>query len=487
MLFWKNAVILEIMRIFKLFIAILTGSLSMHAGLRLPAIMSDHIVLQHSTAANLWGWSDRPGEVTVTTSWGEKATAKPDAETGRWQVAVKTPAASYTPYSITITQGDETLTLNDVLAGEVWMASGQSNMDMPLRGFGFQPIEGAGEAVAYSGDYPGVRMHTVTRTNSYTPCDDVKGTGWLVSSPENAAEFSATAYFYAMALNRLLKVPVGMLVCSYGGSKVEGWLPNEIVSQYPDYDIEKERNDPKVNNWERVTIMYNAMLLPIKSYTVKGFIWNQGEANVWKHDTYAERLKTMVELWRDLWGNDSLPFYQVEIPGWHYSNPDGDAAAKLREAQHEAARIIDRCGIISTTDLVYPHEVHVIHASQKKPIGERLAWLAASDTYGIKGLPVTYPTFKSVEYQGDKALLSFNAMLGGFSPHIDIPGFEVAGEDMVFHPATAWEDGNTYVITVSSPEVKEVKAVRYAFKNFSPGQLHDMMGLPLVPFRTDKD
>jgi len=452
----------------------------------LPDIISDNAVLQQNSKARLWGWSKPGKKVTVTPSWSGKAyTAKADSKTGRWDVYVDTPEASFTPWSVTFDDGDSPQSISNVLIGEVWFCSGQSNMEMPLRGFGIQPIEGAAEAIAYSGKYPHIRMANVPKRQEYEVQERAEGK-WAVSSPANAAEFSALAYFFARSLSDIINTPVGIINCAYGGSKLESWLPKEKLDTYPGYDMEAERTGAKtVDPWHKIGVLYNGMLHPLIGYTIKGFLWNQGESNVGLHNEYPQHQKEMVELWRNEWGNPDLPFYFVEMPPWNYSNPGGDHAARFRECQHHAAAITPNSGIVCTTDLVYPREVEDVHASQKKPIGERMAFLAAAKTYGIKGIHSSYPTYKDVEYKGNEAVLTFDNTYGGLNPNRDIEGFEVAGEDRVFHPAKAVEDWNTFTITVSSPEVSDIKAVRYCFKNFAPGQLKDMLGLPLVPFRTD--
>ena len=358
-------------------------------------------------------------------------------------------------------------------------------MEMPLRGFGIQPIEGAGEAIAYSGKYPHIRMANVPKRQEYDKQERVEGK-WNVSSPAKAAEFSALAYFFARSLSDIINTPVGIINCAYGGSKLESWLPKEMLDTYPGYDMEAERSGAKtVDPWHRIGVLYNGMLHPLAGYTIKGFLWNQGESNVGLHNEYPSHKKDLVQLWRNEWGNPDLPFYFVEMPPWSYGDPQGDHAARFRECQHKAAAMIPNTGIVCTTDLIYPHELEDVHASQKKPIGERLAFLAAAKTYGVEGIHTQYPTFKSVDYQGDKAVLTFDNAYGGLNPNRDIEGFEVAGEDKVFHPAKAVEDWDKFTITVSSPEVSDIKAVRYCFRNFAPGKLKDMLGLPLVPFRTD--
>jgi sialate O-acetylesterase len=456
------------------------------AELTLPEIIGDNMVLQQRSDAKLWGWAAPGKEVAVTTSWTGKTVIKSKADKyGRWEISVPTAEASFQPQSITVNGDGSTVTINNVLIGEVWFCSGQSNMEMPLRGFWTQPVEGAAQAIAYSGKYPGIRVATVPKRASYTPQDRVEGS-WKVSSPANAGEFTAVGYFFARSLTDILNVPVGIISCAYGGSKVEGWESKELLDTYPEWSVEKEQADDSIQEWERINVMYNAMLHPLIGYTVKGFLWNQGESNVGRHDTYPQHFADMVGLWREEWGMGELPIYQVEIPGWNYGNPEAIDAALLREAQHEAAAITPNCGIVSTSDLLYPYELEDIHASRKQEIGERLAFMAAAKTYDIAGIPCEYPAYKSMEVDGNKATLHFINADNGFTPNDVLEGFEVAGEDMVFHPADATEIYDTRDIEVSSSEVEKIVAVRYDFKNFAIGKVHNLMGLPLIPFRTDK-
>ncbi len=252
------------------------AALSVQA-VELPDIISDNAVLQQNTKARLWGWA-RPGrKVTVTPSWdGKSYTAKADSKTGRWDVNVDTPEASFTPWTVTFDDGESPKTISNVLIGEVWFCSGQSNMEMPLRGFGIQPIEGAGEAIAYSGKYPHIRMANVPKRQEYDKPERVEGK-WNVSSPAKAAEFSALAYFFARSLSDIINTPVGIINCAYGGSKLESWLPKEMLDTYPGYDMEAERTGEKtVDPWYRIGVLYNGMLHPLAGYTIKGFLWNQG-------------------------------------------------------------------------------------------------------------------------------------------------------------------------------------------------------------------
>lgn len=455
------------------------------AKIELPDIVGDNMVVQQKSDARLWGWATPGSTITVSGSWNpaKTVTAK-TSDNGRWDVELPTPEASFNNYTINIKGDGSDVTLNNVAVGEVWFCSGQSNMEMPLRGFWTQPVEGAVEAIAYAGKYPHIRMAKVPKRMSYKPEDKVESP-WKVSNPENAYDFSALAYFYAQSLSDILNVPVGIINCAYGGSKVEGWQSREQLANYPEWDVDKEAADPSINEWERINVMYNAMLHPLIGYTIKGFLWNQGESNVGKEDTYPYHQKDMVTDWREKWGLGELPFYFVELPGWNYDNPEATNAAIFRECQHKAAEITPNSEIVCTSDLVYPYEVNDIHARKKKEIGERLAFMAAGKTYGIKGMPTEYPTFKSMTVDGNKAVLSFNNAWDGFSPNQELEGFEAAGADKVFHPAIAKENPKTLNIEIECPEIDKIEAVRYNFKNFAIGKVYNVLGLPLVPFRTD--
>ncbi|MCC8071725.1 MAG: sialate O-acetylesterase [Bacteroidales bacterium] len=472
------------MRLSSLILLSSLATLSAQA-LTMPNIFSSNAVLQQQSDARLWGTATPGATVEVTTSWDGKTRQAVAEPSGRWDITVATPEASFTPYNIKVAEigSNDTIALDNVLIGEVWLCSGQSNMEMPLRGFWTQPIEGAAQTIAYSGCYPGIRVAMIPKTVAYTPQDDVEGT-WMESTPANAASFTALGYHFAQSLTRLLNVPVGIICNAYGGSKVEGWVPNEVAETYPDFNLAAEQADASKPDYERIAVMYNAMLHPIMGYTIKGMLWNQGESQVGKHDVHAERLAQMVDIWRQDWGQGELPFYFVEIPGWNYGNPEGTDAALLRESQHKAAEIIPNSAVVSAIDLIYPYELEDIHASRKQEIGERLAFTAASLTYGIPGIPYQSPTFRSMEVNGNQAQLFFDNADGGLTPNDVLLGFEAAGADRVFHPAQVTETWDCNIM-LSCPDVDEIQSVRYCFKNFAIGSVYNMMGMPLVPFRTD--
>jgi len=439
------------------------------------------MVLQQNTRIKLWGTSTPESTVTVSPGWdtqGIHYTTQSDRE-GKWLIEISTPGASYTPYHITISDG-EAVTLRNILIGEVWLCSGQSNMEMPLNGFFNCPIMDSNQTIAEAGNYPAIRFATIPKTAALTPQENVPGK-WMESNPENAQWFSATAYHFAMLVQRVLNVPVGIIHCSWGGSRVEGWLPEEILSGYPDIDISEAGSEEAVH-YLKPMIMYNGMLKPLQNYTIRGFLWYQGESNVGKHKTYAERLATMVSLWRKEWELGEVPFYFVEIAPYEYG--EGDWGAYLREAQFRAQELIPNSGMVSVNDLVEPFESTNIHPRNKTEIGKRLGYLALSETYGVQGIRARGPVYRSMELTGNSIVLEFDRVEEGFSRMQDVKGFEIAGEDRVFYPARAEVNWNRQII-VTSEKVKHPVAVRYGFRNYLPGNMADHRGLPLYPFRTD--
>ncbi|WP_129594527.1 sialate O-acetylesterase [Seramator thermalis] len=464
-----------------LLLLMLTNSLG--AKILLPEIMSDNMILQQNTKVNLWGKSDPGKTVEIRPSWTSEITkVKVDAK-GNWIASVATPAASFTPYTITFSDGEK-LTLKNILIGEVWLASGQSNMEMPLNGFWNNLILKANETIAMAGQNKGMRFVTIPKTAAMTPQETVKGT-WKECNSENAPWFSATAYHFAQMLYRTLNVPVGIIVSSWGGTRVEGWINREILETYPDIDL-SEKAINELNPMARPMLMYNAMIHPLIHYTIKGFIWYQGESNVGKHDVYAERLANMVNLWRKDWGLGDLPFYYVEIAPWIYGDGEtGTSGALLREAQFKTQSLIPNSGMISTNDLVKDYEKTNIHPRNKIDVGKRLAFLALSQTYGLKGIASHGPEYKSMEIKDGKIYLSFNYAEDGFSRAVDIKGFEIAGEDHIFYPAKVEVDLNNRILIVSNENISKPVAARYCFKNFQIGNLYNTRELPVVPFRTD--
>lgn len=464
-------------------ISFLFATFALSAKVTLPEILSDNMVLQQNATVNLWGKAVPGKTIEVRPSWDmQTVRAQADAH-GNWLAKLQTPAATFSPQTISISDGEE-ITLGNILIGEVWLASGQSNMEMPLNGFWNNPIKDANETIALSAQNTGIRFATVPKTAAHTPQETVKG-AWKVSNPENAPWFSATAYHFAVTLSRSLNVPVGIIVCAWGGSRVESWVSRAIAETYPDIDLSPKGIEAE-EEWKRPVLMYNGMLKPLANYTIKGFLWYQGESNVGLHHTYAQRLADMVTLWRSDWEQGDLPFYYADIAPWVYGDGEtGTSGALLREAQFNAQSLIANSGMITTNDLVENYEKHNIHPRNKTDVGKRLAFMALNETYNQKGIAARSPEYKSMEVKDGKIILSFNHADEGFNRNTGIEGFEIAGSDSVFVPADVKVDYNNKTVILSAPSIDNPVAARYCFKNFQPGNLKNTRELPLIPFRTD--
>jgi sialate O-acetylesterase len=468
-------------------------TVSGQAKVRLPHLICDNMVVQQQTDARLWGWAKAGNEVKVTTSWnGKTVTAKAD-KAGKWLVKVATPAASYNAYTITFDDGEGTVTIKNVLAGEVWVCAGQSNMEMPVKGFGQCPVEDVNRHVLEAQNPNGVRSVKIPSVMRMTPQEDAD-CYWRECTPKNVVDFSATGYFFARLVNKTLNIPVGLIEANKGGSRVESWLTKENLEKYTSEPTDTMGivNFKKDWDYHRAMVWGNGTFSPVLNFTVKGILYYQGCSNVGDPgNQYSERMKLLVEQWRSQFGLGEIPFYFVEIAPYWYDNCEGDAGARLREQQFKAAQMIPNSGLVCTNDCAYPYEYTQIHPTQKQKVGERLAFLALNKTYGMSSVICESPSFKEMTVKGDTVYLHFNNEFGGLSRFEDIEGFEVAGEDRVFHKAKAqhfWQPGGGQwdeALIVTSPEVQHPVAVRYCFRNFQLGNLANMGGLPLFPFRTD--
>lgn len=466
---------------------LLCGVLMAGAKVKLPSLISDDMILQQQSEVKLWGETSPKAEVRVTPSWnGQTVTCRAD-KSGQWMLKLATPAAGYTPYEITFDDGTaEKAVVRNVLIGEVWMASGQSNMQMPLKGFPGCCVEnGLDDAIA-AADVQGVRMFTVPMRQSYTPQEECGGNWKTTQNFADVMEFSATAFYFAMNLSRALRVPVGIVTCAYGGTRVESWLPRDILEGYADISTDSATISQITPDYERPMLTYNGMFRAVRHYTVKGIIWYQGCGNVGCHQTYAERLATMVKRWREEMSLGDIPFYFAEIAPYDYGSGDTANGARLREAQFRAQSLIPNSAMISTNDLVEPYERYNIHPRTKKPVGHRFSYLALNLTYGMKQVCCFGPQYKSWTAKDNEAWVAFDHLEMGICRNYDLQGFEVAGEDRVFYPADkVWLHWQTNEVVISSEKVPKPVAVRYCFRDFQPGTMIGGNELPTVPFRTD--
>lgn len=287
------------------FVFSLWSSLDLKAEVKLPAIFSDNMVLQQQSEVAVWGWAKPNATVRVSGSWDKKSySAKADSQ-GKWRTKIKTPAAGFTTYTLSVSEGN-TLSLKNVLIGEVWFCSGQSNMEMPMKGFNAQPIEGGPEAIRQSKN-PHIRMFTVKRASELLPQEDCLG-DWQEASPENTPLFSATAYYFGRLLYDNIEVPIGLIHSSWGGSRIEAWMDADMLKDIPEKKIPQVKDDIKVANGTP-TVLYNGMVKPVLGYGMRGAIWYQGESNRHEPDLYVKMFDRMVRGWRTAWEVGEFPFY----------------------------------------------------------------------------------------------------------------------------------------------------------------------------------
>lgn len=466
-----------------LFSFLLFTSFSIQAQLKLASLFTSNMVLQQQSNVPIWGWTHPGKSVTVRTSWNKQRYTTRADETGKWTLKVSTPSAGG-PYNISVSDGS-VQQLDNVLIGEVWFCSGQSNMEMPMKGFKGQPILGSNEAILFSKNDQ-LRLYTVPRSSQTQLQPDTKPSAWKMAEPETVSNFSATAWYFGSLLQKMLGVPVGLINDSYSGSYAQAWMSPEALSKFPGITIPK-KNDTIKQVSRTPTTLYNGMLRPAAGYGIRGVIWYQGESNYEDPDLYEQLFPTMVSEWRNLWGMGDFPFYYAQIAPYNYAQlPPYYTGGKynsayLRDAQRKMEQRIPNSAMAVLLDV---GEENNIHPADKKTGGHRLAYLALAKTYGLKGFGYASPVFDTLTVQGSVANLRFQQSPNGLTSFgKELTLFQIAGKDKVFHPAKATISGSS--VAVSSPRVPEPVAVRYAFTDFTGAELFSTEGLPVSSFRTD--
>ena len=469
----------------KLLLLVVATALAFGASAKvvLPKVLGSNMVLQQNADVNLWGKADADAKVTVKVSW-DKAKIKTKAdENGNWAVKVATPAGSFDKYTISISDGEE-IVLENVMIGDVWITSGQSNMEMPIKGWDRQPTENAKEFIFSATKYADkIRMFTVPRARSYNEDkEDCVGGEWLCPAPSSVANMSAVAYTFAYNLVGKVDFPIGIITSNWGGTRIESWMPIKALEDV----LSKEQLEHKHKIHSiKPSELYCAMIAPIRKYNARGFLWYQGCSNLGDIDHYDIMQARMVQQWREDWGDteNKMPFYFTMIAPHSYGNSRAIAYPLFVECQQRALANIPNCAMAATTDT--GEEVN-IHPAKKNEVGERMAAFALRDLYGQGGVDVVAPTYESYKVDGNSIIVTLKDVGPGLAPGYGkwIKGFEIAGADKVFHPANAYVHSHREV-KVSSDKVKEPVAVRYAFRNFIPCDFMSVLGLPVVPFRTD--
>jgi len=467
------------------YLVLISGLLIPHtsqAEVKLPAIVSSNMVLQRNTTITLWGWADSKEALEITASWLKEPIKIAADRSGEWRVEVQT-TGSKDPQTIKIDSHGKDIVLDNILFGEVWLCSGQSNMEQPVSGYYGQPTFGAQEAISTAKN-DNIRLFTVEKQASTAPRNDLENyLAWQAASPESVKEFSAVAYFFGQLLQDILDVPVGLIHSSWGGSLVEAWMSKEVLSSIKEVDL----TDVDLNRGNRFpTVLFNAMINPLIPFTIKGAIWYQGEANASRPEQYKELFPAMVKDWRTRWGNEDFPFYYVQIAPYMYDSENrmnaGNNVALMREAQLECLDLIPNSGIAITLDI---GEDYVIHPAKKKEVADRLLYNALNQTYGYKAVDFSGPVYDSMEVKDEGIYISFkDAEMGLYAPG-ELTGFEIAGADKVFYPADASLIKRRQVF-VKNDQVKNPLAVRYAWRSWTTGSLFDTFLLPASSFRTDQ-
>lgn len=439
------------------------------AAVRLPSILGSHMVIQQNSEVKLWGWCGPAEKIAIKTSWDTITYHAIGESSAKWSRKIKTPAAGG-PYTITI---NETLVLDDVMIGEVWLCSGQSNMAMSGSGRLKQVLDEVPNA-----NNQNIRFFTITKSTSEFPQENCEGS-WKVCTPEEMKLFSAVGYFFGKKLQQTLNIPVGLINSSWGGTSAEVWMPGQIVENDPELIAASRKMIPGAT-WPVIPgYTFNSMIYPITNFEISGVIWYQGENNVATYWTYNRLLPKLIDAWRKTWQKD-FPFYYVQIApysGYKINN----AAALLREAQTNCLSI-PKTGMVVISDLV--DKLSNVHPVNKIDVSLRLANLALSENYGKTGLTYKFPMYKAMKKEKGKIRIEFeNADNGLISKDKTISEFYVAGEDHQFEPALAKIDGSSVIVW--NKLIREPVAVRFGFSNTAIPNLFSKEGLPVNLFRTD--
>jgi sialate O-acetylesterase len=488
---------------------LLLSAVHLPADVRLPGLFSEHMVLQQGLRAPVWGWAD-PGE-PVTVTFRDRTTSTVTDSDGRWFLRLSRQKAGG-PFAMVI-QGNNRITLTNVLVGEVWIASGQSNMEWPMH-----RTSNPAEAIDSSAN-PQIRLFTVPKSRAKEPVADIPAR-WVESRPETVRDFSAVAYYFGRALHRARNVPVGLIHSSWGGSPAEVWMQHEVLNAHPAYRREilepyldrARQHQEALQRWDQEAAaleadglkpkqarpgpiwepaeLYHAMIAPLVPYGIRGAIWYQGESNAERAWQYRSLFPDLIRNWRAQWGQGAFPFLAVQLAPWDRNKnraPELIAAeigesswAELREAQLLATRALPNVGLAIITDAGDKDD---IHPAQKELVGERLALLARSIAHG-ENIVAQGPLYRRMRIRDDRIILHFDHARGGlYARGGALRGFTICGEDGKFMPAQAEINGNQVIL--SSPLVPKPVAARYGWADYPMVNLFNGEGLPASPFRTD--
>lgn len=468
-------------RIVFLFLMLVTFYCAAFSQVRLPDVIADSMVLQRHADARIWGWASPGEQVTVRAGWTIDKFETMADNNGEWSVVIPTTIAGG-PYNIYI-KGSNEIVVKDILLGDVWICSGQSNMEYKINWMGgwSNPQFKMDSIDIEERKYPLIRLFQLEKNTSETPLSDFRGR-WMPVNTVTVADFSAVAFFFGRELNRKIGVPVGLVSTNWGGTPAEAWTSRENLEGNEDLRYYVERDYAGVQDQRKPSFLYNAMIHPLVKMAITGVIWYQGEAN--RNDAlhYRKLFPAMIRDWRKQFKQGDFPFYYVQIAPNNYDEPM--VGALVREAQLMALDV-PGTGMVVTTDIGNPDDIHPV---KKQEVGRRLARNALALHYGVERLTYSGPLFQRMEieeYDGIKrARLFFTHTARGLeSTGGDPRCFEIAGDDRVFYMAQAAIEGDNVIVW--SDEVINPVAVRFGFTNIAEPNLYNSEGLPASPFRTD--
>jgi sialate O-acetylesterase len=470
---------------------VLTVANSAAADVRLPGLFSDSMVLQQGLPVPVWGWAN-PNEKIVVTLAGQDASATADKD-GRWRVTIMPLKANGKPLEMTV-RGKNTIVLKNVVVGEIWLCSGQSNMAM-----GVSYSRNAEEEIA-AANFPELRIYNSRRSPSPVPMTDHQGE-WLICSPANVGEWTATGYYFARHLQNQLGVPIGLINASKGSVPIQTFMSIESLKSVPtaraeatahekrvqDYLARRAKPNEKFSEFNHPEALYNSSILPLAPYAIRGALWYQGEGHandvIENPDYYRLALPALIKDWRTIWGQGDFPFVVVQLP--NFKRPQQLAInqgwSDFREIQCKVVESVPSAGIVTTIDI---GEAFNIHPKNKQELGKRLALWALANVYEKRDVVWSGPTYKSMTIEGSKIRIRFDHVGDGLQVNGNkLTGFAIAGADKMYRFAEARLDGNDVVVW--SPKVDEPVAVRYAWAENPVCNLFNKANLPAAPFRTD--
>ena len=442
----------------------------MMTNVTLPNIFGDNMVLQRSSEIKIWGWANPKEEIKLVSSWNNQEYKTVTDNQAKWELYIKTPEAGG-PFTISI-KGYSEVVLKNILIGEVWLCSGQSNMEMSVN-WGIDD----GEEEVQNASNKNIRFYTVPKSIAATPQHNLSG-NWVESTPETMRNFSAIGYFFAKRLQEDLKnIPIGLISSNWGGTPAEIWMPEEVVQNDP---ILLE-NAKKLNQQEYDPHLpgraYNAMIHPFTGFKIAGTLWYQGESNVGSL-VYDKTLSALIDSWRKKW-NDEFPFYFVQIAPFK-SGANNFSNVIIRNSQRKILKEVSKMGMVLTSDI---SDVIDIHPKNKKEIGIRLANLALAETYKINSDLVNGPLFKEIKMEKNTVEVSFDYAEGLYFKNENSKQFEVAGADGVFYFAEASIKNNQVILVCK--KVKSPMKVRFAWGNTIQSDLFNEANLPASCFITE--